>query len=480
MSYQVIARKYRPQKFSEVVGQDTTVTILKNSILQNKTAHAYLFCGPRGTGKTSLARLLAKALNCEQKTEEAEPCGLCQSCINLSTSSSFDVLEIDGASHRGIDDIREINETVVYAPPLGKWKIYIIDEVHMLTKEAFNALLKTLEEPPPRVKFFFATTEPQKVPETIISRCQRFDLLRISEEKSVEKLKKVCIDLHKDVDNGALKLIARLAKGGLRDAESMLDQLLSYAPHQPITIDLATAYFRVPSTAYFFRLDQEYNVGNLKFAITLTAELFENGYDPVIFLEELAEHYRRILLLCHNSSHIEDPLFSSLSEGEKKSYVGSALWYQTQQSFFIFNYIIETLQKIVKSPYPKLLLENVFFTILQSSHRVSLDALVKRLILLETSLEGKSIPQVLSAQVNSISQEILSSIPSTQNDLTTHSLQSAASPSFIDKPSLQDSCSKEKEELASIEPVTSLSQAKYDTILQFAAVELEGTLKRRE
>ena len=189
-NYQVLARKYRPQKFSEVVGQDPIVTTLKNAIKNKRLAHAYLFCGSRGTGKTTLARVFAKALNCHQPLPDGEPCNQCTSCKEITSGSSLDVLEIDGASHRGIDDVRQINETVGYAASGGGYKIYIIDEVHMLTKEAFNALLKTLEEPPARVMFFFATTEPHKVLPTILSRCQRFNLNRISSEKIVEKLRR--------------------------------------------------------------------------------------------------------------------------------------------------------------------------------------------------------------------------------------------------------------------------------------------------
>ena len=177
-TYQVIARKYRPQTFADVIGQTAIVTTLKNALKFHKLAHAYLFCGCRGTGKTTLARVFSKALNCQKLTENFEPCNQCQSCLEISQGRSLDVIEIDGASHRGIDDIRQINDTIGYAPSSGKYKIYIIDEVHMLTKEAFNALLKTLEEPPANVKFFFATTEPHKVLQTIMSRCQRFDLSR--------------------------------------------------------------------------------------------------------------------------------------------------------------------------------------------------------------------------------------------------------------------------------------------------------------
>src|SRR3989344_5068218 len=230
--YQVIARKYRPQSFSDVVGQGPAVTTLKNAIRFDKVAHAYLFCGSRGVGKTTLARLFAKALNCSSPTSDLEPCNECPSCVEITSGQSLDVIEIDGASNRGIDDIRQINETVGYAPALGKYKIYIIDEVHMLKKEAFNALLKTLEEPPEKAKFFFATSEPHKGLPTIISRCQRFDLARIQPSLIASKLGSIARDLNRDVEPAALHLIASFAEGSLRDAESLFDQILCFAQNQ--------------------------------------------------------------------------------------------------------------------------------------------------------------------------------------------------------------------------------------------------------
>jgi len=226
--YQVIAVKYRPQSFADVIEQEGVVTTLKNAIRLERIGHAYLFCGSRGTGKTTLARLYAKALNCSNRTSESEPCNRCSSCQEIQSGRSLDVIEIDGASNRGIDDIRNINETVGYAASSGKYKIYIIDEVHMLTKEAFNALLKTLEEPPPHVLFFFATTEPHKVLPTIISRCQRFDLKRISPEKIIQKLATICTDLDIDMAEEGLRTVAIYAEGSMRDAESLLVTFSDY------------------------------------------------------------------------------------------------------------------------------------------------------------------------------------------------------------------------------------------------------------
>src|SRR5881296_3906271 len=227
MAYQVIARKYRPQRFGDVVGQDHVTQTLTNAIAQKRIAHAYLFCGPRGTGKTTIARIFAKCLNCtggpKVDFDDHDP-----RCIEITEGRALDVLEIDGASNNGVEQVRELRETCKYAPASGKFKIYIIDEVHMLSTAAFNALLKTLEEPPEHVKFMFATTDPEKVLLTILSRCQRFDLRRIPSALIVKQLSKIAKEEKVKIDEAALFAIARGADGGMRDAESTLDQLISF------------------------------------------------------------------------------------------------------------------------------------------------------------------------------------------------------------------------------------------------------------
>jgi DNA polymerase-3 subunit gamma/tau len=227
VSYQVFARKYRPQTFDDLVGQEHVTRTLKNAVEQNRLAHAYLFVGPRGIGKTSTARILAKALNCIHGPTPT-PCGVCDSCQEITAGNSLDVLEIDGASNNGVEQVRELRDNVRYAPAKGRFKIYIIDEVHMLTPQAFNALLKTLEEPPEHVKFIFATTEPQKVLPTILSRCQRFDLHRIPANLIAKHLQFIAGEEKVKLDPAAAHAIARGADGGLRDAESMLDQLVAF------------------------------------------------------------------------------------------------------------------------------------------------------------------------------------------------------------------------------------------------------------
>jgi len=240
MSYVVIARRWRPQQFNEIIGQEHVSKTLSNAIANNRIAHSYIFTGPRGVGKTTTARILAKAVNCE-KGPTPHPCNECASCKAITVGNSMDVLEIDGASNRGIDEVRNLRENIRYAPTQGKYRIYIIDEVHMLTKEAFNALLKTLEEPPEHAMFIFATTEIHRVPATILSRCQRFDFRRIPLKTIMEHLRRICDGEKIDIQEEALLQIAKKADGSMRDAQSILDQLISFSGNKIAFEDVAQA-----------------------------------------------------------------------------------------------------------------------------------------------------------------------------------------------------------------------------------------------
>ncbi len=377
--HQSSARRYRPQRFADVVGQGAVLTTLQNALRLNQIAHAYLFCGSRGVGKTTLARLFAKALNCPNRQSDMEPCNECPSCLEIASGQSLDVIEIDGASNRGIDDIRQINETVGYAPSHGLYKIYIIDEVHMLTKEAFNALLKTLEEPPEKAKFFFATTEPHKVLPTIISRCQRFDLLRIGPNQIFEKLSQIAQDAQRIVEPGALHLIASFADGSLRDAESLFDQILCFAS-ATVTDETVRDALGLLSEEHFFTLDQAFSECRLPYAFELIDRLFQSGKDLSHFFEQLVEHYRRIALVKTVGEKGLPPHLSA-------SYGSTARLYTQGQSLYILEMLIHTESQMQKSALPRVTLESTLLHIIRSKNRVPLEVIARRLSELEETLK---------------------------------------------------------------------------------------------
>jgi len=293
IKYIVTARKWRPQTFADVVGQEHITTTIKNAILSNRIAHSYLFAGPRGVGKTTTARILAKVLNCVSPIN-GEPCNECDMCKSFANSQSLDIIEIDGASNRRIEEIRTLRESVKYAPTKGNYKVYIIDEVHMLTTESFNALLKTLEEPPEHTVFIFATTDVHKVPLTIISRCQRFDFRRI-EMSVIKKLLKGIAEAEKiKIDDMALTLIAKKADGALRDAQSLFDQVISFSGMDVDSTDLSKMFNLIDEEIYFNISDAILNK-NFAAAFDASQKIYENGWNYVDFMAGLIEHFRNIM-----------------------------------------------------------------------------------------------------------------------------------------------------------------------------------------
>jgi len=299
-NYIVSARKYRPSTFNNVVGQKSLTTTLKNAILNNKLAHAYLFSGPRGVGKTSCARIFAKTINCMNLTDGCEACNACESCISFNEQRSLNIHELDAASNNSVDDIRSLIDQVRIPPQIGKYKVYIIDEVHMLSQQAFNAFLKTLEEPPKYAIFILATTEKQKVLATILSRCQLYDFTRISIADMVEHLQYVASQENVTAESDALNVIAQKADGGLRDALSIFDRVASYTGGN-ITYLSVIENLNVLDYEYYFRITDALLKGEIRNCLLILNEILEKGFDGQHFITGLAAHFRD-LLVCRDES----------------------------------------------------------------------------------------------------------------------------------------------------------------------------------
>jgi DNA polymerase III subunit gamma/tau len=351
MNFLVTARKWRPQTFADVVGQEHITTTLKNAILNNRIAHAYLFAGPRGCGKTTTARILAKSLNCTN-SKNGEPCNECEMCQSFLTSQTLDIIEIDGASNRRIEEIRTLRESVKYAPTKGNYKVYIIDEVHMLTTESFNALLKTLEEPPEHTIFIFATTDVHKVPLTIISRCQRFDFRRIEMTVIKNRLKEIADAEGIEIDDLALTLIAKKADGALRDAQSLFDQIISFSGNK-VESHMLSQMLNLIDEEVFFEISDSVIEKNFKNAFNITQKIYENGWNFIDFLNGLNEHFRNIMtvVIRKNVDLVE------AAEVFKQRYMDYAGKFSEGDLLRILSFINKTQYEIKSSSNQKLKIE---------------------------------------------------------------------------------------------------------------------------
>ena len=382
-SYIVLARKWRPQTFADLVGQQHIAVTLQNAIMQNRVAHAFLFTGSRGVGKTSSARIFAKALNCEHAPCE-EPCNACQSCREITEGRSLDVVEIDGASNRGINEIREVLEAVRYAPSRDRYKIYIIDEVHMLTTEAFNALLKTLEEPPAHVVFIFATTDPNKIPVTILSRCQRYDFKRISNEDLFAHLSSIAHAEQIDFEPSALRLIARTARGGVRDALSAMDQVIAFAL-PPITGDRAAEVLGVATRETLTAMVKAILDQDVAKAIACIGRVEHYGQNLALFANDLLEFLRDATVVAAAPQSDIPTELSPAERAEIRSWLTQASIDRFQRLFHIW---YQTTDSLSKNLSPRLALEMAAIRMCQVETVVPLDNILERLDVITQALSG--------------------------------------------------------------------------------------------
>ena len=389
MSYQVIARKYRPQRFADVVGQEHVTDTLSNAIKQSRIAHAYLFCGPRGTGKTTIARIFAKALNCTggPKVDFDDNDSRVK---EITEGRAMDVLEIDGASNNGVEQVRELRETCQYVPASSKFKIYIIDEVHMLSTAAFNALLKTLEEPPAHVKFMFATTDPEKVLATILSRCQRFDLRRIPTALIVKHLSHIAGLEKVKIDDAALYAIARGADGGMRDAESTLDQLISFCGDKIEEPDVLTM-FGLAAQGQILNLSRAVLAGEIHTTLHQLNDLSQKGKDLGRLLSDLLSHFRNLILFQVSKGDLS---LMEVSEAEAAALKEQSTLATTDALTRILEVLADAELRLRDAASKKILLEVTLLRSIEARNAVSIDAVLKQL----NALRGNSGAGILPAQ----------------------------------------------------------------------------------
>lgn len=400
MGYLVLARKWRPQTFNQVIGQDHVIKALQNSITYNRIGHAFLFAGARGTGKTSIARILAKALNCETGPT-VTPCTRCSNCREITSGSAVDVYEIDGASNRGIDEIRELRENIKYLPAKCRFKIYIIDEVHMLTQEAFNALLKTLEEPPSHVIFMFATTEPHRIPVTILSRCQRYDLMRLSISDITDQLSLIAEQEKIALNDKALRFISRQAQGGMRDALSLLDRISSY-DEADISEEKIGSILGLATHDEVLKLVRCILESDLAGALVITNRIYDYGCDIKQFYADILEAVRNIIVLrtCKESKAPAD-----ITEDEAAELEQMASGKDNETIYQYLNLLMHGWEEIRKSSSPKLALEMILIRLSLLKDIVPIEQVLEKISCLSAGMPDKElasekIPVIRNAKEN--------------------------------------------------------------------------------
>jgi DNA polymerase III subunit gamma/tau len=428
MGFVVTARKWRPQKFSEVVGQEHITTTLRNAIKNNRIAHAYIFTGPRGVGKTTTARILAKTLNCLNPIDN-EPCNECEMCKSIQSTQSLDIIEIDGASNRGIDEIRALRESVKYAPTRGKYKVYIIDEVHMLTKESFNAFLKTLEEPPSHTIFIFATTDIHKVPLTIISRCQRFDFRRIQLDTIKSLLGKIAKAEKIEIDDKTLTTIAKKADGALRDAESFFDQIVSFCGNN-IDYETVSKMLNLINDEVFFEISDAVLKKDFKVVYEVSNSIYENGWNFIDFIDGLVEHFRNIMtvVVTRSADLIET------AEEFKVKYMNYIDEFSQGDLLRLLNFIVKVQQELRYAQNQKLKVEISLCHLIGLERSSTISELIKNLGSDDQSqpLQSKSAkPEKKSNFRQEIKREIKEALTEREYSLSSKKLDNAAVSSHL-------------------------------------------------
>ncbi len=383
MGYLVLARRWRPQRFEDVIGQRHVTQTLQNAILSDRVAHAFLFSGARGVGKTTVARILAKALNC-QAGPTPQPCGQCDSCREITDGISLDVQEIDGASNTSVEDVRSLRDGLRYRAARGRFRIYIIDEVHMLSNAAFNALLKTLEEPPPHVVFIFATTEPQKIPLTVISRCQRYDFKRISLADIVGHLERISLAEGIRVERDALLTIAREAQGSLRDAQSLLDQVISYAG-EGITPEAVQEVLGLLDRQWLFRTSEALIRRDARGCLEVVDGLFQHGYSLTYFYQQLIEHLRNLMVARLDQG---DPDLLPLPDHEVSQLRRQAEEVSPEDLHLWFDILVNSEEEMRRTAYPRYLLELLLVKMARLDRTQDIESILEKIRCMRESLSG--------------------------------------------------------------------------------------------